>query len=162
MSDIIRIIGLVPRFGTVAKAFSMVIGCVTRSTSGHNEDLLLDDTREMLGLRATNAIALFELLLLITVVMVRSQDSAVGIATGYDMDDRQVWVRIPVGSRIFSSPRRPDRIRPPPPSYPMVTGALSPRVKRHGREAHRSPPVSVPRSRKCGSTYTSPPYDFMA
>jgi hypothetical protein len=36
-------------------------------------------------------------------------DSVVGIATGYEMKDRGVGVRILVGSRIFSSPRRPDR-----------------------------------------------------
>jgi hypothetical protein len=38
----------------------------------------------------------------------------VGIATGYGLDDRGVGVRIPVGSRIFSSPRRPDRPWGPP------------------------------------------------
>jgi hypothetical protein len=31
-----------------------------------------------------------------------------GIATGYELDDRKVGVWVPVGSRIFSSPRRPD------------------------------------------------------
>jgi hypothetical protein len=39
---------------------------------------------------------------------------AVGIATGYGLDDRRVEVRVPVGSRIFSSPRRPDRLWDPP------------------------------------------------
>jgi hypothetical protein len=34
--------------------------------------------------------------------------SAVGIATGYGLNDRGVGVRVPVGSRIFSCPRRPD------------------------------------------------------
>jgi hypothetical protein len=37
-----------------------------------------------------------------------SQDSVVGIATGYRLDDQGVGVRVPVGMRIFSSPRRPD------------------------------------------------------
>jgi hypothetical protein len=37
-----------------------------------------------------------------------------GIATGYGLDDRGVGVRVPVGSRIFSSPRRPDRLWGPP------------------------------------------------
>jgi hypothetical protein len=32
------------------------------------------------------------------------------LATGYGLDDRGVGVRVPVGSRIFSSPRRPDRL----------------------------------------------------
>jgi hypothetical protein len=45
---------------------------------------------------------------------VGSRDSAVGIATGYGLDDREVGVRVLVGSRIFSSPRRPDRRWGPP------------------------------------------------
>jgi hypothetical protein len=36
-----------------------------------------------------------------------SRDSAVGIAIAYGLDDRGVGVRVPVGSRIFSSPRLP-------------------------------------------------------
>jgi hypothetical protein len=40
----------------------------------------------------------------------RSRDRAVGIATGYGLDDRGVGVQVPVGSRLFSSPRRPDRL----------------------------------------------------
>jgi hypothetical protein len=36
-------------------------------------------------------------------------DSVVGIATGYGLDFRGLGDRVPVGSRIFSSPRRPDR-----------------------------------------------------
>jgi hypothetical protein len=35
----------------------------------------------------------------------RSRDSVVGIATGYGLDDRGVGVRVPVGSRVFSSLR---------------------------------------------------------
>jgi hypothetical protein len=42
------------------------------------------------------------------------RDSTVGIATGYGLDDRGLGVRVPVGSRIFSSPRRPDRLWGPP------------------------------------------------
>jgi hypothetical protein len=37
-------------------------------------------------------------------------DTIVGIATSYGLDDREVGVRVPVGSRIFSSPDRPDRL----------------------------------------------------
>jgi hypothetical protein len=40
--------------------------------------------------------------------------SLVGIATGYRLDDERVGVRVPVGSRIFSSPRRPNRLWGPP------------------------------------------------
>jgi hypothetical protein len=38
----------------------------------------------------------------------------VGIATGYWLDDRGVGIRVPVGSRMFTSPRRPDRLWGPP------------------------------------------------
>jgi hypothetical protein len=44
----------------------------------------------------------------------KSRDSAVGIATGYGLDDQGVGVRVPLGSRTFSSPRLPDRLRGPP------------------------------------------------
>jgi hypothetical protein len=40
----------------------------------------------------------------------RSQDSVVGIAISYGLDDREVGVRVPVELRIFSSPDRPDRL----------------------------------------------------
>jgi hypothetical protein len=40
----------------------------------------------------------------------RSRCSVVGISTVYVLDE----VRVPVGSRIFSSPSRPDRFWGPP------------------------------------------------
>jgi hypothetical protein len=43
-----------------------------------------------------------------------SRDSVVGIATGYGLDDREVGVRVPVGSRIFFFPRLSDRLWGPP------------------------------------------------
>jgi hypothetical protein len=39
-----------------------------------------------------------------------SRGSAVGIATGYGLDDKGVGIRVPVGSRIFISSCRPDRL----------------------------------------------------
>jgi hypothetical protein len=39
-----------------------------------------------------------------------SRDSVVGITTGYGLDDRGVGVLVPVGSKIFSFARRPDRL----------------------------------------------------
>jgi hypothetical protein len=44
----------------------------------------------------------------------KNRGSAVGIATGYRLDDRRVRVRVPLASRIFTSPYRPDQIRGPP------------------------------------------------
>jgi hypothetical protein len=41
---------------------------------------------------------------------IRSRDSAVALATDYGLNDRGVGVRVPVGSKMFSSPRRPDRL----------------------------------------------------
>jgi hypothetical protein len=49
-------------------------------------------------------------------------EKAVGIATGYGLDDGGVGVRVPVGSRIFCPPCRPDRLWAHPASYPMGTG----------------------------------------
>jgi hypothetical protein len=44
----------------------------------------------------------------------RGRDTAVGIATAYGLNDREVGVRILVGSRIFTSSYRPDRLWDPP------------------------------------------------
>jgi hypothetical protein len=47
-------------------------------------------------------------------VCIRSRDSAVGMATGYGLDDGGVRVPVPVESGIFSSPCRPDPFCGPP------------------------------------------------
>jgi hypothetical protein len=39
-----------------------------------------------------------------------SRNSVVAIATGYELDDRGVGVRVPVVSSIFSPSRSPDRL----------------------------------------------------
>jgi hypothetical protein len=44
----------------------------------------------------------------------KGEDSAVGIASSYGMDDWAVRARVPVGARIFFSARRPDRLWGPP------------------------------------------------
>jgi hypothetical protein len=44
----------------------------------------------------------------------RRRDSSVCIATGYVLNDWEVEDLVPVGSRIFSHPRRPDRFWGPP------------------------------------------------
>jgi hypothetical protein len=90
-----------------------------------------------------------------------SLDSAVGITTGYELDDQGVGIRVPVGSRVFSSPRRPDRLWAHPASYPMRTGSSSPGVKRPRREADHSPPTSVEVKKMWIYTFT-PTYGFMA
>jgi hypothetical protein len=74
----------------------------------------------------------------------RSRDSAVGIATGYGLDDRGVGFQVPVGSRIFSPPPRTDRLWGPPNLSNGYRGFF-PRGQ-SGRSVKL-----VPRSRKCGS-----------
>jgi hypothetical protein len=87
--------------------------------------------------------------------MLRSRDSAVGIATGHGLDDGRVAVRVPVGSRIFHVVQTSSGVNP---TYP---GALFPGVKRPGREADHSPPASA--EVKKIWIYTSiPPCPFMA
>jgi hypothetical protein len=72
------------------------------------------------------------------------RDSSVGIATGYGLDYRGVGVRVPVGSRILYSPRRPDRLWGLPSFLSSGYRRLFPGgVKRPGREADNSPPTSA-------------------
>jgi hypothetical protein len=60
-----------------------------------------------------------------------NRDSVVGVETGYRLEDREVGVRVPLGSRIFSSPRRPDS-GVHPASYPTGTGGSFPGGKAVG------------------------------
>jgi hypothetical protein len=56
----------------------------------------------------------------------RIRDSAVGVATGYELDDRGVGVRVPVGSRIFSMWSRPTLgLTQPPILYNGYWGSFS-------------------------------------
>jgi hypothetical protein len=48
-----------------------------------------------------------------------------------------------------------------PRSYPLGTGAISPEVKRPGREAHHSPPT-IAEVKKMWIYTSTPPYIFMA
>jgi hypothetical protein len=79
-----------------------------------------------------------------------SRGSAVCTATGYGLDDRGVGVLVSVDSRIFTFLRRPDQLWNPPSLLTDGLGALSPVVKRLGREADLQ---LVPRSRKCESIH---------
>jgi hypothetical protein len=60
------------------------------------------------------------------ILYVGSRGSAVSTATGYDLNDRGIAVRVPVVSRIFSSPRRPDRFWGPPSPLQWVVAEFSP------------------------------------
>jgi hypothetical protein len=90
------------------------------------------------------------------IYMFRSRDSSVGIATSYGLDERGVGVRVPVGSRILSSPNRPGRLlKCTEPPIQWIPWALSPGVKRLGREVDHSPPTSA--EVKKVWTYTATP-----
>jgi hypothetical protein len=65
-----------------------------------------------------------------------------GIATSYGLDDRGIGVRVPVGSRIFSSPDRPALMSTQPPIQ-WVPGIYPREVKRPGREVDHSPSTSA-------------------
>jgi hypothetical protein len=86
---------------------------------------------------------------------------SVGIATGYRLDDRGVGVQVPIRSRIFSSPCRPDRLWGPPNLLSMIIGGSFHGVKRPRREADQSPPTSA-EVKKTWIYKSTPPYAFMA
>jgi hypothetical protein len=92
-------------------------------------------------------------------VFVVSRGSAVGIATAYGLEDRGVGVRVPVGSEFSLLHIVQTGSWADPGSYPMR--ALSPGVKRPGREADRSPPASA-KVKKMWIYTSTPPYAFMA
>jgi hypothetical protein len=87
-------------------------------------------------------------------------DSAVGIATGYGLDDGGVEVQVLIGSKkcIFSSSR--PVLGPSKPPFQWVPGALSPGIKRLVREADHSPPASA-EVKKTWIYTSTPPYVFM-
>jgi hypothetical protein len=74
----------------------------------------------------------------------RCRDSVVGIATGYGLDDRRGRSSSPgmVKNFLFSTSSRPALGSTQPPIQ-LVPGALSPGVKRQGREADHSLPATA-------------------
>jgi hypothetical protein len=81
-----------------------------------------------------------------------SHGSPVGIATGYELDDRGIGVRVPVRYKIFIFPYRPDLLWGPSNllSHIYVGGSFR-GVKRPGREADNL--YLMPRSSKHGSIH---------
>jgi hypothetical protein len=92
----------------------------------------------------------------------RRWDSVVGIATYYGLDGQGVGVPSSGGVKyfLFSTASRPDLGSTQPPSQ-RLTGALSPGVKRPGRDADHLPPVSA-EVKKIWIYTSTPPYVFMA
>jgi hypothetical protein len=95
-------------------------------------------------------------------ILSMSRGSVVGIATGYGLDERGVGFRVPEESRIFSSPRHPDRLWVP---LSLISNGYRrpflPGVKRQGCEADHSPPTSV-EVKKMWIYTSNPPHVFMA
>jgi hypothetical protein len=82
--------------------------------------------------------------------------------TGYGVDDLGVGFRVPLGPRIFTSPRHPDRFWGPPSLLSKrVPAAIFPGIKRSSREADHWPPTSAEVKKTWIYTFT-PPYVFMA
>jgi hypothetical protein len=73
----------------------------------------------------------------------QSNGSAVGIATGYGLEDRGAGVRFPVEQKIFTFPYRVTALEPTQRPIQWVPGALFPEIKRPEREADQSPPTST-------------------
>jgi hypothetical protein len=91
-----------------------------------------------------------------------SRNSAVGIATGYELDERGVGVRVPVGGNNFHFCMSSiSALRPTQPPVQRVQRAFSLGVKRPGREDNHSPPTSAEVKKNCVYTST-PPYAFLA
>jgi hypothetical protein len=91
----------------------------------------------------------------------RSRDSVVGIATSNGLGDRGGRSSNPgrVKNFLFSKSSRP-ALRSTQPPIQWVPGALSPGVKRPGREIDQSPPTSAEVNKMWLCTST-PPYAFM-
>jgi hypothetical protein len=91
-----------------------------------------------------------------------SRDSVVGVANGYELEDRggRSSSLGRVENFLFSTSSRPV-LEPTRPPIQWVPGALSPGVKRAGREADHSPPASAEVKRMWIYKSTLP-YAFMA
>jgi hypothetical protein len=114
-----------------------------------------------------NSISLFLCVLTPTSTITRKQNELIyistevlGIATGYGPEDREIGVRVTVGSTIFSTSCRPALGHTQGPTR-RVPGTLYPGIKWQGREADHSPPTNVEVKKMWIYTSTSP-HVFMA
>jgi hypothetical protein len=90
-----------------------------------------------------------------------SRGIAVGIATGYGLDDRAAGVRVLVRSEFSLLHIVQTGSGAHTASFQWVPGDLSPGVKRLGGETDHSPPASA-EVKKIWMYTSIPPYAFMA
>jgi hypothetical protein len=89
-----------------------------------------------------------------------SGDSAVGIATGYGLDEGRSSSPGKVKNFLFSTLSRP-AVWPTQPPIQWVLSLFPRGVKRQGREADHSPPARA-EVKKIWIYTSTPPYAFMA
>jgi hypothetical protein len=83
------------------------------TASGHTR-FVRNDVSNKVQLKCKSVHCFQFILLWPNVPLLSSRNSAVGIETGYGLDDRGVGNRVTVGSRIFSSSRHSNRLWGPP------------------------------------------------
>jgi hypothetical protein len=85
---------------------------------------------------------LFNIIPSYIIIIIKIQDSSVGITMGYELD---IWISIPGRSkRFFSTPQLPrPALGPIKPHNKWVSGAISPGVRWPGREDDHSSPSSA-------------------
>jgi hypothetical protein len=110
-----------------------------------------------------NEIGVWEIYIQIFVIISTiffSANTVVGIETGYGLHDREVGIRVPVGSRFFTSPIVQTGSGVHPASYTLGIRGPLPEVKRPGCEADHSPPTSA-KVKKMWIYTSIPPYVFI-
>jgi hypothetical protein len=95
-------------------------------------------------------------LIIFLLVLKYTRDNTIGIKPGYGLDDRGVEFRVPVGSRVFLSPRRPDQFWGSHSLLSIGWRRIFPRGQSGWGLKLTTHHQLVSRSRKCGSIHPLP------